>query len=364
MQYIGISTLQLQIHFKEPIIKYSIQLHSRMYKALLVGTGGVGVMAAYALDLCSEVEVTAVIRSDYDIVLKDGYNITSVDYGKIEHFRPQNIVKTVEDAVEYGPFDYVVVSTKNTPDIFKVEDLIEAVVTPEHTRIVLLQNGIHIGEAFIEKYPNNIVLSGVSMISSTNYQAVISHEGTDALSIGYFNNCNISQDIQKEAALTFVKCYNNGKNKCSYDENVNYTRWRKLVYNATLNPICSLTGVDVGRLELFGANESMVLSAMAEVYAIAASDGVDIPPEVVDIMLRCDDDVYYAPSMLVDIKKGNYIEVEVIVGNAVRVAKKNGVSCPMLTLIYNLLQVIQKRTMEEKGRITVPEKRPSQDVRL
>lgn len=335
-----------------------------MYKILLVGSGGVGVMAAYALDLCPEVELTAVIRSDYDTVMKNGYNITSVDYGKIEHFKPQNIVKTINDAVQYGPFDYVVVSTKNTPDIIRVEDLIEEVVTPEQTRIVLLQNGIHIGKAFIEKYPKNIVLSGVSMISSTNYQAVITHEGTDALSIGYFDNSNIPAEVQKNAALTFVKCYDNGKNSCVYDENVNFTRWRKLVYNATLNPICSLTGVDVGRLELFGGNESMVLSAMAEVYAIAASDGVNLPHEVIDIMLRCDDSVYYAPSMLVDIKKGNYIEVEVIVGNAVRVAQKNGVPCPMLTLIYNLLQVVQKRTMEEKGRIVVPEKRPEPGVRL
>lgn len=335
-----------------------------MYKILVVGTGGVGVMAAYALDLCPDVEVTAVIRSDYDTVKRVGYNITSVDYGKIENFRPQNIVKNVEDAAEFGPFDYVVVSTKNTPDILKVEDLIDAVVTRGQTSVLLLQNGIHIGEAFIEKYPKNIILSGVSMISSTNYQAVITHEGTDALSIGYFNNSNISPETQKEAALTFIKCYDNGKNSCSYDENVNFTRWRKLVYNATLNPICSLTGVDVGRLELFGANETMVLAAMAEVYAIAASDGVDLPQEVADIMIRSDDGVYYAPSMLVDIRKGNYIEVEVIVGNAVRVAQKNGVSCPMLTLIYNLLQVVQKRIMEEKGRIVVPEERPGQNARL
>lgn len=329
-----------------------------MYKVLIVGSGGVGVMAAYAMDLSPQTEVTVVIRSDYDVVTKRGYKIDSVDYGIIESYKPANVVKSVEDAASFGPFDFIIVSTKNTPDISKTEDLISSVVTAGTTTIVLLQNGLHIGEPFIEKYPLNIILSGVSMISSTNYSGEISHVGQDALAIGYFNNVNFSEQDQKDAAMKFVDCYHNGKNNCTYDPNVNFTRWRKLVYNATLNPICALTGVDVGRLELFGANEILVKRAMKEVYAVAASDGVVLPPEVLDIMLHSDDGVYYAPSMLVDIRKGNYIEVEVIVGNAVRVARRNGVDAPILSLIYDLLLVVQKRTMEEKGRIIVPEQRP------
>lgn len=335
-----------------------------MYKILLVGSGGVGVMAAYALDLCPDSKVTAVVRSDYDLVVTNGYQIDSVDYGIIKDYKPSNVVKTIDDATAYGPFDYIVISTKNTPDIFKVEDLITSVVTPKTTTIVLLQNGIHIGEPLVERYPQNIILSGVSMISSTNYAAHISHVGTDALTVGFFDNPHIPTEKLKHAALEFIRCYDNGKNSCTFDPNVNFTRWRKLVYNATLNPICSLTGVDVGRLELFGANETLVSEAMKEVYAIASSDGVEIPTEVAEIMMRSDDGVYYSPSMLVDIKKGNYIEVEVIVGNAVRVAQKNGVSCPILTIIYNLLVVIQRRTMEQKGRFEVPKERPGHNVRF
>lgn len=335
-----------------------------MYKILIVGSGGVGVMAAYALDLSPLAEVAVVVRSDYDIVQERGYKIESVDYGKIEKYTPSHVVKTVSEAAKYGPFDYVVVSTKNTPDIFRTEDLVDAVVTPEKTTIVLLQNGIHIGEPFIEKYPGNIVLSGVSMISSTNYNADITHTSQDSLAIGYFNNENIATQAQKESAMNFIECYHNGKNHCYYDENVNFTRWRKLVYNATLNPICALTGVDVGRLEIFGGNDTLVRTAMKEVYAVAASDGVDLPTEVADIMLASDDGVYYAPSMLVDIIKGNYIEVEVIVGNTVRVAQKNGVEAPMLSLIYHLLQVVQKKTMELKGRIILPEQRPDHSFKL
>lgn len=329
-----------------------------MHKVLLLGSGGVGTIAAYALDLNKDTKVTTVIRSDYDTVTKNGFKINSVDYGVIESYRPEHIVKTVEDAVPYGPFDYVVISTKNQPDIIRLEEVVEPVVTPEVTKVLLLQNGIGLADDFFVKYPKNIILSGVSMIGSTNYGGVIEHEIHDFLKVGYFENPNISKDAQKKAALEFVEMYHNGKNECLYDEDVKYTRWRKLVYNATLNSICTLLNVDVGRLELFGGIDSLVRGAMKEVLAIAKSDGVELDESIMEFMIRSDDGVYYSPSMLVDARKGNYIELEVICGNPVKIAQKNGVDAPILTIIYNLLKVLQMKTKEAKGAFIVPEVRP------
>lgn len=329
-----------------------------MTSVLVLGTGGVGTMAAYALSLNNKAKPTLVIRSDYDAVKQNGYKIKSVDYGEVE-FHPSTIVKTIEDATHEGPFDYVVVSTKNTPDIFKVEDLIEPVVTDGVTSIVLLQNGIDIGASVIAKYPNNIVLSGVSMISSTSYgDGVIDHEGHDFLKVGYFENSNLPLDVQEKSAKDFAELYHNGKNECVYDDDVKYTRWRKLIYNAALNPLCAITDLDAGRLEMFGGVELMVRPVMKEVMAIAKSDGVELDEGIMEFMIRSDDGVYYAPSMLVDIRKGNYIELEVIPGNAVRIAQRNGVEAPLLTMIYNMLKVIQTRTKEAKGAIEVPKERP------
>lgn len=329
-----------------------------MVKIVLVGSGGVGSIAAYALDLNDSVELTTVIRSDYDTVMEKGFRIESVDYGNIDLWRPKHVVKSVEDAAQHGPFDYVVVVTKNTPDIVKVEDIIAPVVTPKQSTVVLIQNGIEIGAPLIERFPENIVLSGVAMISSTNLDGVIYHEGTDFMKVGYFLNSNLPVEAQEKSAKDFVELYHNGKNECLYDEDVKFTRWRKLVYNATLNSICTLTTVDVGRLDLFGGVEELVRPAMKEVLAIAKSDGVDLPEDIMEFMIRSDDPIYYAPSMLVDLRKGNYIELEVISGNPVRIAQKNGVDAPILTIIYSLLKVVQQRTMETKGKITVPKVRP------
>lgn len=329
-----------------------------MVKVLLFGSGGVGTIAAYALDLHKDTKVTTVIRSDYDTVTKNGFKINSVDYGVIESYKPEHVVKTVQDAVAHGPFDFVVISTKNQPDIIKLEELVEPVVTPGVTKVLLLQNGIGLEEDFFAKYPENIILSGVSMIGSANHGGVIEHQIHDFLKVGYFNNPNLSTEAQKQAALEFIELYHNGKNECIYDEDVNYTRWRKLVYNATLNSICTLLNVDVGRLELFGGTDSLVRGAMKEVLAIAKSDGVELDESIMEFMIRSDDGVYYSPSMLVDARKGNYIELEVIVGNPVKIAKRNGVDAPILTLVYDMLKVFQMKTKEAKGAYTVPEVRP------
>ncbi|KAM9931262.1 hypothetical protein OXX80_009079 [Metschnikowia pulcherrima] len=327
-----------------------------MKKVLLIGSGGVGTIAAYTLDLCKDIEVTTVVRSDYDTVVENGYKIESVDYGDIACYRPSNIVRSIDDASGVI-YDYVVISTKNTPDILKLEDLVQDVIS-ESTVIVLLQNGINIEEAFFTRFPENVILSGVSMISSTNYNGIISHVGHDSLKVGYFHNSNIPLELQEKAALDFVDFYKTEKNTCIYDPDVKFTRWNKLVYNATLNPICALTNVDVGRLEMFGGVDSLVRGAMKEVLAVAKADGVHLPETVMEEMIRSDDGVYYAPSMLVDIRKENYVEVEVICGNPVRIAQKYGVDVPILTIIYSLLSVVQKRLMESKGQILVPEKRP------
>lgn len=324
---------------------------------LLVGSGGVGTMAAYALEYSGKAAVTSVLRSDYANVVKCGFTIDSCDYGHIEGFRTTHVVDSVEKAKEFGPFTYIVVATKNIPDVTDIREVISEAVTPDSV-IVLIQNGIGIEKDFFKRFPNNSVLSGVSLIGSINRNGYIEHTGQDALRVGYFDNPNIKKDLQEEVCKKFVELYSNEHIDCQYDSDVKYSRWRKLVYNACLNPVCALTGIDTGRLELFGGVDRIIRNMMHEVIKVAKSDGVDLPDDVIEFMIRSDDPVYFKPSMLVDVEKGNYMEIEVICGNAVRIAEENDVPVPNLSLIYELLKVIQNKLKEQKGAIIVPKIRP------
>lgn len=55
---------------------------------LLVGGGGVGTMAAYALEKGAKASVTLVLRSNFAVVKDQGFQITSVDHGEAKNWRP------------------------------------------------------------------------------------------------------------------------------------------------------------------------------------------------------------------------------------------------------------------------------------
>jgi ketopantoate reductase len=61
---------------------------------LLVGSGGVGTMAGFSLEASGLASVTAVLRSNYAAVSKDGFQIDSVDYGNHKGWKPSKSQST------------------------------------------------------------------------------------------------------------------------------------------------------------------------------------------------------------------------------------------------------------------------------
>lgn len=155
--------------------------------------------------------------------------------------------------------------------------------------------------------PNNIVLSGVSMIGSHEVaHGVIEHEFPDELIIGAFRNPNLDPKAEDAAAKHFVEMYSAaGKTVCTYNEDVGFVRWRKLIYNACLNPICAITNLDTGRIRLADDSvETLVRPAMEEILAAAKAVGHDIQEDVVDFTIEVDPlRLYLPPSMLGDVRK-------------------------------------------------------------
>lgn len=324
---------------------------------LLIGCGGVGTIVAYALEYAGKSNLSVVVRRDYSKVIESGYELNSCDYGHITGWKPAHIYPNI-DAAAATKYDYVIISTKNLPDVVKMEDQIEPVVTDGKTTIILIQNGFGIERPFIKKYPHNYCLSGVEHIGSHNKNGVITQTQHEKCLISYFENPKFSVDDQIKAAKDFIAIYDNPKHDVVYFPSVKFYRYRKLVYNSTLNTVCALTGVDTGRLLMAGTLETVSVPAMREVVKIAKADGVELPDDVIDSVVHSDDGSYFEPSMRVDVKKGNPIELQAILGNLLVRAKELKVETPVLQLLYNLLLAVQFRLKEGKGLVTVPEKRP------
>lgn len=329
------------------------------YKVLLVGSGGVGTVASVALEKSGEAQVTSVLRRDYDHVVKNGFRIESPDYGHLEGWRPSKIANSIENAVELNngePFDYIVVCTKVLPEVQRTEELIAKAVTPGKTKIVLIQNGIDIERPVADRFPDNVVLSGVTMIGVTNYNGHVKQFEHDYLSIGYFASGHQPESVQEAEAKEFIRVYGTCNKHAKYIPDLVYARWRKLVYNSTLNTVCALTQLDTTRLYLCGIDEAVVLPAMLEIKAIAEKAmGKSLPEDIEKFMLSADDGLFYKPSMQVDEEKGNPMELEAILGNPLRIARDLGVPAPTLNLVYHLLRGVQYRLLEKRGDVTTPE---------
>ncbi|TKA79550.1 hypothetical protein B0A55_02739 [Friedmanniomyces simplex] len=330
---------------------------------LLVGGGSVGAIAALNLEIGHQATVTIVCRSNFAAVIQEGYTIRSCDHGTINNWKPTKIVNTIPNAAseEGPPFDYIVCVTKNIADVPpSLADLIRPAVIPSKTVIVLIQNGLNIEKPLLAAYPHNTILSGVSLIGANEpAPGHIAQDFPDTLHIGAFANPNLPPDIQESAAEDFVRRYSaGGKTHCALDPNVPRTRWRKLVYNACLNPICAITGLDTGRIRLADdAVAGLVRPAMLEIVAAARAAGHELPATVVGDMIDMDPlEMYLPPSMLSDTRKGNFIEYENILGEPLREGEKLGVAMPTLRVLYFLCQAVQWKNKEIRGLVSIPPK--------
>lgn len=350
-----------------------------MMKVLSIGLGGVGVVTSYVLqNFNSNVDITAIIRSDYDRVMESGYTISSIDYGgrrdnadpkeadnAIKGFRPKNIVKKLEEAVKFGPFDYIVVATKVIPrekdNVWdQVQQLPELLKDNKGTSIVLIQNGID-PESFWKGLKDKaIFISGVSYISSVNNKGTVTQYGHDDNNFGL-----IYENDNPDSLQEFLGLYTNDYNSVGLDTNVRLTRWKKLLYNSSFNTVCCLTDLDIGKIfdlkESMGIIDNLVRPLMKEIQYVANYDlkknypnhrGEAVTDDDVGYIITATEDTdaknNYQPSMLVDSRNGRNIELEVILGNVIKIHKLNTnkdmkTEIPYLNLMFYLLSLVQYR---------------------
>ncbi|RWA06191.1 hypothetical protein EKO27_g8913 [Xylaria grammica] len=312
-------------------------------RVLIIGTGGVGTMAAYALEIGGKAEVTAVMRSNYAAVEKNGIDIDSIEHGHdIKGWRPTAIRKTIPNIKQENlqPFDFILVTTKNIPDLLPtMVDVIEPAVTAGKTAIVLSQNGLNIEKPLIERFPTNPVISSISYIGATETShGKILHDDGDAQKIGPFNNPGVSPEAAEEAARRYIAVYNAaGKLDITFDADVKFVRWRKLVYNASYNSVASVLRMDTARMRMSQhVIDDLIRPIMLEIVAAARANGVQLPDDVPDKVTS-------------DAEKGNFMEIETIVGEPLREGEAKGVPMPTLRTIYGLLKGIQLQVKEKKG---------------
>ncbi|KAF2478329.1 2-dehydropantoate 2-reductase [Lindgomyces ingoldianus] len=318
-------------------------------KVLLFGAGGVGTVYLYLLSKVSS--ITAVCRSNYDIVKKDGFIINSSLFGQNIHFTP-DVVRDCSEAASLDPrpFDFIIVCSKATPAT--IPRLIAPAVTPGCTTIALIQNGIGIEDEYIEAFPANPLVSCVVYLPATQRPlGVIKHGEIERLEIGSYPS-----SASSEHAKAFAELFASAGATAELYEDVQSMRWFKLLANASWNPLCALTQcTDAEFMESSSPATGLVFDIMLEVCDIAKAYGYTISRHEAEHQLgRAKARIYHKsgvePSMLQDVRSGRKLEVEAIVGNAVRMGKAKGVKCEKLEMLYVLATALDSQVRRDVER--------------
>lgn len=311
-------------------------------KVLIYGTGSIGAACVYLLSKSVPCEnIVAICRSNYAVAKQNGFTINSTTWGNGLVVRP-TVVRSVEEALHHkgNGFDYILVTTKATALALGEVHPIYPAVSP-HTTIALMQNGIGIEKPFHKAFPENPIISAVLYPAlAQTAPAVFSHQLLDRIVLGTFPA--EASASHKHTATKLSQMLAEGGAAAEHHDDVQIERWKKVLINASENPICALSRLPDTQffLSAEGAIDFMK-DVMMEIAATARAAGyLDITDDVVDSQLRLLTSrplPGVAPSMMQDAIAGRQMENDAIIGNVVEIARANGVSTPMLCTLYYLV---------------------------
>lgn len=307
-------------------------------RILIVGAGAIG--GFYGAKLAQAgARVWTVVRSDYQTVASQGFRIAS-PMGDFT-FHPEQVLRSAAQA-DFQP-DYILVATKVLPEV-GTADLIRPAVS-EGTTIVLIQNGIEIELPVAEAFPKNELISGLAYIAiSRSGPGQILHQDFGRLTIGVYPN-----GISDRARLLKELLERVGI-PCEIKQDIIAARWEKLLWNAPFNPISVLAGgVDTREILSNDVAATLVRKVMREVCDIAASAGHSLPRTLIEQYIENTAAMKpYKTSMLQDYNARRPVEVEAILGNAIRIAARANVHVPHLEMLYALLKLADEKNRSAK----------------
>jgi 2-dehydropantoate 2-reductase len=308
-------------------------------RILVVGTGAIGGFYGGKLAQAGA-RVSTLCRSDYETVRTHGISIKS-GLGDFV-FKPEKVVR---HASEYGPPpEFILVGLKVLPEIDTVEIVRQAV--GRDSAIVLLQNGVEIEEPVARAFPDNEIISGLAFVClNRTGPGQVDHLDYGRLVIGRFPGGTSARAEQ------MGKLFNQAGVPCTVTDDVVTARWRKLVWNAPYNPM-SVLGGGADTTSMMENPESATLARriMEEVCRVAEAAGHPLPPEVVEENLEGTRKMSpYKTSMLIDVEEGRPLEVEAIMGNALRVAERHGIAVPHLESLHAMLTLVDRKIRMAHG---------------
>ncbi|KAH9845770.1 putative dehydropantoate reductase [Teratosphaeria destructans] len=309
----------------------------------LVGGNSVSAFLSWRLSATNACDVTLVWKSGFEAVAQYGISFRSNKFGN-ERFKPRHVVRTPEEAASTSraSFDYVLLCVKALPDVYDLASVIESVVSPQHTCILV--NTTHtLGiESYLEqRFPTNVVLSLVSGAEISQLAASeFEHKGSTDLWVGAANaNPSIPASIQTDMAEALAMTLKSGQVDCEVSPNIRQQQYDRMIGPIAFHPASVVfeTPSHADLLEQVGVRP-LITGVIDELTTLAKAQGCSFQPgfreQIMEQMVVSSD---ANSTMYQDFTARRPMEVETYLGSPIKIAQEVGLPVPRIETLYALL---------------------------
>ncbi|KAK9384884.1 ketopantoate reductase PanE/ApbA C terminal-domain-containing protein [Lipomyces mesembrius] len=321
---------------------------SSKLKVLSIGSNPTCAFLSWRLTASNATDVSLVWKSQFDIVYNYGVSFKSDQLGS-QRFRPYQAVKSVDDlTIPPGGYDYILLCVKALPDVYDLSSVIEPVVTPGHTCIVVNTTaGLGIESYLDDAFKDNVVLSLVcdTAVTQTGPADFEQTESAPQFWIGanakYIpTDASLVDDMAESFALTLEA----GGVKCNVSKNIRQQQWEKSIGPIAFHPLSVIMEEsNLTTLISLPRARSIVAGVISELIQIAKSQGCafdefTFAQTVIDTMVA----IQKQAMMFQDYVAKRPMEVEVMLSNPLKMADTAGIKTPRLEMLCTLLSRLNK----------------------
>ncbi|KAK5115075.1 hypothetical protein LTR62_001772 [Meristemomyces frigidus] len=317
-----------------------------------VGGNAVSAFLSWRLSATNACDVTLVWKSGYEAVSQYGVSFRSSKFGN-ERFKPRHVVRSPEEAagISRASFDYVVLCVKALPDVYDLASVIEPVVAPQHTCIIVnTTHALGIEKYLEERFPTNVVLSLVSGAEITQIGASeFEHKGPTDLWVGstQHDSQNIPQSIQQDMAEALAMTLKSGQVDCEVSSNIRQQQYDRMIGPIAFEPASVMfeTPSHADLLEKVGVR-SLIVGIIEELTALAHAQGCSFKPgyreQIMEQMVVSSEN----SAMYQDFAARRPMEIETYLGSPMKLAQEVGMQVPRIETMYAMLHQINKTNQQ------------------
>jgi 2-dehydropantoate 2-reductase len=296
----------------------------------IVGCGAVGSLFAANLAAAGEAEVWAfdVSRAHVDAINEHGLRLSGA--GDVVG-RP----RATSDATELPACDFGIVATKAMHTRGALEATAHAFA---EGYVATVQNGLGNEETiagFVPRVIRGTTFPAGKILEPGHVQWDVKGDTT----FGPYDDATPLEEVERLAGV----CTRAGMPTHAVAD-ARGPQWRKVIFNASTNPIGALTGLTHGRVCERPDLRALVSGLVDEGKAVAAAQSIVLdadPEELIDHAAKPEVAYGHKASMLQDVEAKRQTEIDYLNGGIVRFGREHGVPTPLNEAIWALVKGVE-----------------------